>query len=466
MLSHCPFGRIDRFFPFSLQGAISELSMDTAASFMLFLLITGCCGVFLGEDKANLVLRRTKRANFMMEEMKGGNLERECMEEICDYEEAREVFEDDTRTRQFWVSYSAKKPCLTNPCKNKGTCIYLGDGYQCQCPDGFEGQYCERGFKETLKCHYVNGGCDHFCDGSGPQRVCSCAAGYTLADDGMACIPQGDFACGRIPLWKNPSLGQFMAGASCPQGHCPWQVLVRYAGESRCGGALLDGRWVLTAAQCVHQMDIRLLEVITGDHDLDMNDSTEESYNISQVFLPDSFHADSLQSDLALLKLLVEPSRSVYTVPVCLPTFELVQAELTHSRFLTLCGWGLRTVGNNTHPTHGSIAPDTLQRLALPLMPPAECSLLSGIELAEGMHCAGYTMGTRQPCLGYQGSPLIAHFQNTAFLIGTVSWGRACQAPGYYWIYTHLAPLLRWINEVMKEHSGESIAGLQEQSAH
>lgn len=30
--------------------------------------------------------------------MKQGNLERECIEEICDYEEAREVFEDDDKT--------------------------------------------------------------------------------------------------------------------------------------------------------------------------------------------------------------------------------------------------------------------------------------------------------------------------------------------------------------------------------
>uniref|UniRef100_A0A3Q2PTE9 Gla domain-containing protein n=1 Tax=Fundulus heteroclitus TaxID=8078 RepID=A0A3Q2PTE9_FUNHE len=42
------------------------------------------------------VLRRWRRANSgFLEELKQGNLERECVEEICDYEEAREVFEDD-----------------------------------------------------------------------------------------------------------------------------------------------------------------------------------------------------------------------------------------------------------------------------------------------------------------------------------------------------------------------------------
>ncbi|CAJ1076620.1 transmembrane gamma-carboxyglutamic acid protein 2 [Xyrichtys novacula] len=33
------------------------------------------------------------------------SLERECMEEMCSYEEAREVFEDDANTKVFWEKY-------------------------------------------------------------------------------------------------------------------------------------------------------------------------------------------------------------------------------------------------------------------------------------------------------------------------------------------------------------------------
>ncbi|XP_065821112.1 transmembrane gamma-carboxyglutamic acid protein 2 isoform X2 [Labrus bergylta] len=33
------------------------------------------------------------------------SLERECVEEMCSYEEAREVFEDDALTKTFWTSY-------------------------------------------------------------------------------------------------------------------------------------------------------------------------------------------------------------------------------------------------------------------------------------------------------------------------------------------------------------------------
>lgn len=48
---------------------------------------------------SSAVFLRSKRANaFLLEEMLQGNLERECMEEICSYEEAREYFEDTART--------------------------------------------------------------------------------------------------------------------------------------------------------------------------------------------------------------------------------------------------------------------------------------------------------------------------------------------------------------------------------
>uniref|UniRef100_A0AAQ5X7G8 Prothrombin n=1 Tax=Amphiprion ocellaris TaxID=80972 RepID=A0AAQ5X7G8_AMPOC len=51
------------------------------------------------------VLVRNRRANQIFEEMKPGNMERECVEEICDHEEAREVFEQPDKTETFWVKY-------------------------------------------------------------------------------------------------------------------------------------------------------------------------------------------------------------------------------------------------------------------------------------------------------------------------------------------------------------------------
>ncbi|GAA6214112.1 transmembrane gamma-carboxyglutamic acid protein 1-like [Lates japonicus] len=61
--------------------------------------------VFLQADAAHSVLRRLRRANSLLEEIKQGDIQRECREEICTYEEAREAFENDEKTRQFWDEY-------------------------------------------------------------------------------------------------------------------------------------------------------------------------------------------------------------------------------------------------------------------------------------------------------------------------------------------------------------------------
>ncbi|KAM8746097.1 transmembrane gamma-carboxyglutamic acid protein 1 [Acanthopagrus schlegelii] len=61
--------------------------------------------VFLPADAAHSVLRRLPRANSLLEEMKQGNIQRECREEICTYEEAREAFENDEKTKRFWDEY-------------------------------------------------------------------------------------------------------------------------------------------------------------------------------------------------------------------------------------------------------------------------------------------------------------------------------------------------------------------------
>lgn len=48
---------------------------------------------------ASSAFLRSKRANrFLLEEILPGNLERECVEESCSYEEAREYFEDSAMT--------------------------------------------------------------------------------------------------------------------------------------------------------------------------------------------------------------------------------------------------------------------------------------------------------------------------------------------------------------------------------
>lgn len=61
---------------------------------------------FLGDRDAHSVLKRIPRANAFLEELRQGNLERECVEESCSFEEAHEVFENKEKTMEFWKTRS------------------------------------------------------------------------------------------------------------------------------------------------------------------------------------------------------------------------------------------------------------------------------------------------------------------------------------------------------------------------
>ncbi|XP_034044650.1 transmembrane gamma-carboxyglutamic acid protein 4 [Thalassophryne amazonica] len=63
--------------------------------------------VFLGDGDANSYLGRHLLFNrFDFEMFVPGDLERECYEEVCNYEEAREVFENTQATDDFWKKYT------------------------------------------------------------------------------------------------------------------------------------------------------------------------------------------------------------------------------------------------------------------------------------------------------------------------------------------------------------------------
>ncbi|TRY99112.1 hypothetical protein DNTS_007000 [Danionella cerebrum] len=61
---------------------------------------------FLDGKDANSLLKRFPRANGFMEEFRPGDIERECAEESCSFEEANEVFENKEQTMEFWKNRS------------------------------------------------------------------------------------------------------------------------------------------------------------------------------------------------------------------------------------------------------------------------------------------------------------------------------------------------------------------------
>ncbi|PNJ58519.1 PROC isoform 5, partial [Pongo abelii] len=164
-------------------------------SLLLFVATWGISGtpapldsVFSSSERAHQVLRIRKRANSFLEELRPSSLERECIEEICDFEEAKEIFQNVDDTLAFWSKHVDGDQCLVlplehpcaSPCCGHGTCIDGIGSFSCDCRSGWEGRFCQR---EEVG-----------------WRRCSCAPGYKLGDDLLQCQPAVKFPCGRP--WK------------------------------------------------------------------------------------------------------------------------------------------------------------------------------------------------------------------------------------------------------------------------
>ncbi|XP_067298439.1 coagulation factor VII [Pseudorasbora parva] len=413
-----------------------------------------CCHsatVFVRRDGAHEVLTRLKRANSgWFEELKMGNLERECLEEKCSYEEAREVFEHTEATNEFWKTYDVKDHCASNPCVNGGLCSSQNsESFTCLCAAGFSGRTCEREIKAVPdSCLYENGHCEHFCTEEGARRNCSCADGYFLGSDGQKCLTHEAFPCGKIPLLQagaadsNPEAdlrARIVGGAECPKGHCPWQVLLKYGPKGFCGGVIYKPTWILTAAHCLEKIKVKFLSIVAGEHDIEEVEGTEQVVQVEQIIMHPDYVSETADNDIALLRLSEPVIYGPYAVPICLPLRETAERELWAVSKHTVSGWGKRSEEGPTSRL--------LRKLLVPRIRTQECLESSNISLTSNMFCAGYIEGKQDSCKGDSGGPLVTRFRDTIFLLGIVSWGKGCARPGSYGIYTRVSNYLQWIHQ-------------------
>nr|XP_025864701.1 coagulation factor VII isoform X2 [Vulpes vulpes] len=370
--------------------------------------------VFLTQEEAQGVLHRQRRANSFLEELRAGSLERECLEEQCSFEEAREIFQDVDRTRQFWISYKDGDQCASNPCQNGGSCEDQLQSYICFCPDDFQGRNCEK----------------------------------------------MEYPCGKIPVLEkrigsNPQ-GRIVGGKVCPKGECPWQAAVKVDGKLLCGGTLIDTAWVVSAAHCFERIkNWKNLTVVLGEHDLSEDDGDEQERHVAQVIVPDKYIPLKTNHDIALLHLRTPVAYTDHVVPLCLPEKTFSERTLAFIRFSTVSGWGQLL-------DRGATA---LQLMAIdvPRVMTQDCQEQSrrrsgSPAITENMFCAGYLDGSKDACQGDSGGPHATKFQGTWYLTGVVSWGEGCAAEGYFGVYTRVSQYIEWLRQLMV--SSHTLRGL------
>ncbi|KAM9701159.1 LOW QUALITY PROTEIN: coagulation factor VII-like, partial [Menidia menidia] len=367
-------------------------------------------GVFVDRPEASVFLQRTRRANFLLEELRQGNLERECYEEKCSYEEAKELFALPQQLENFWRTYTAVDGCLSAPCQNGATCTRHLDSFTCKCAPGFHGVTCEKARVAPGGCRFRNGGCEHFCREQRDGFLCFCAPGYELEKDGSSCQPRDKVVCGRPQIQFSPRV---VNGQMCPRGHCPWQGLLTENGVFSCGAVLLSEVWVLTAAHCVWKKNPSRLQVTVGKTDLLVSSRGNSGGGFCGCWFPRGSPPPSLDGDLALLRLARPVRLGGAAVPACLPARNSsFWRALAGVRTSVVSGWG--------RLAEGGPPARFLQRAELPRVPLSDCR--RRLNASRAALCAGG--GGADACQGDSGGPLVTRYRQTWFLSGVVSWGQ------------------------------------------
>ncbi|XP_051982429.1 protein Z, vitamin K-dependent plasma glycoprotein b [Xyrauchen texanus] len=380
--------------------------------------------VFQSPQHASSVLLRSRRANnmFYLEEILPGNLERECVEERCSREEARECFENEQKTEDFWTKYNDGDQCSPNPCQHGATCKDQIGGYTCSCTDMYSGVNCET---DVSQCPSEGPlACEHFCRMTHGSYRCFCARGYTLQSNGRHCQPQVQNPCGKT----NTSNQSERSSWFCNEGQCPWEVKFLNAdGDVICHGALLGRVSVLTSALC--------MSILTDLH-ISLGGHSNITLNAASWTSRKRHVSGQPEDDLAFLELQQPIPQEVGAVPLCLPEKDYSENILMRSgREGVVMG----------RASHSYLSLDDCHSLNLTFLMTNKMFCMKKQE--SGIPMRSKLLQERVTCAVKSGSPVATVHGKTAFLTGISLASGHCDDR---LVFTKLSRYLHWIRPLLR----------------
>ncbi|EFN68522.1 Serine proteinase stubble [Camponotus floridanus] len=245
---------------------------------------------------------------------------------------------------------------------------------------------------------------------------------------------------------------RIVGGDQSSFGKWPWQISLRQWRSQtylhKCGAALLNENWAITAAHCVESVLPADLLLRIGEHDLANEDEPYgyQERRVQIVATHPQFDARTFEYDLALLRF-YEPLIPFQpnVLPICLPDDD----ETYVGRTAYVTGWG-RLYDEGPLPS-------VLQQVAVPVINNSVCEAMyrnaGYIEhIPHIFICAGWRNGGFDSCEGDSGGPMVIQRARDKrwILAGIISWGIGCAAPNQPGVYTRISEFREWINQILQ----------------
>ncbi|EDW79819.2 uncharacterized protein Dwil_GK17815 [Drosophila willistoni] len=253
--------------------------------------------------------------------------------------------------------------------------------------------------------------------------------------------------CGRR-MFPEPRI---VGGANAAFGRWPWQISLRQWRTStylhKCGAALLNENWAITAAHCVDNVPPSDLLLRLGEYDLA---EEEEPYayqerRVQIVASHPQFDPRTFEYDLALLRFYEPVVFQPNIIPVCVP--ENDENFIGQTAFVT--GWG--------RLYEDGPLPSVLQEVAVPVINNTICESMyrtaGYIEhIPHIFICAGWKKGGYDSCEGDSGGPMVLQREaDKRFQLGgVISWGIGCAEANQPGVYTRISEFRDWINQILQ----------------
>ncbi|XP_065336904.1 brachyurin-like [Cloeon dipterum] len=232
---------------------------------------------------------------------------------------------------------------------------------------------------------------------------------------------------------------RIIKGRSSSRGQNPYQVGILIGEDSFCGGALISGNFVITAAHC---LEGNSFTVILGAQNRSGFETGRMTIETSRIIMHPKWNSDLVVNDLALLPLPYPIPESNFIKSIRLPKRSSATASLDNNN-VTVCGWG-KTSDEDAAPASNLACARTR------LISNAECTKLYGSASFKSTNLCGRGLNQQSTCSGDSGGPVVlTERDKLPTLIGIVSYGAAASCEdGYPDVFTRVSSYLSWITNV------------------